>query len=156
MTFDEIKQLVELVQESSIGELEIGRGDDRIRIVRQHKPAAVAAPPPTVVASTAPVANAPAAQAAQAEAPAGDPETAGLHSITAPMVGTYYSAPSPDAAPFVEVGDHVAQGQTICIIEAMKLMNEVPADVSGTIVEVVGENAQPVEYGQALVRVRPD
>ena len=148
MTLEEIRQLIELVQQSSIVELEIGRGDDRIRIVRQHQQTAVVTGSPAPAAATA--SSPPAADALESATPSE------LHEITAPMVGTFYRAPAPDAPPFIEVGDHVADGQTVCIIEAMKLMNEIPADRAGTVVEIVGENAQPVEYGQPLVRIKPD
>ena len=158
MTLEEIRQLIELVQESSIAELEITRGDDRIRIVRQHQQTTVVSAPATSPPVAAvPPANAPSPPTASAptEAP---PETPSdnLHEITAPMVGTFYRAPAPGAPPYIEVGDHIEEGQIICIIEAMKLMNEIPADRAGTVVEIAVENAQPVEYGQVLVRIRPD
>ena len=151
MTLEEIRQLVELVRESSIAELEIGRGDDRIRIVRQHQQPAVA----MSAAMPVSVPSEPASSAAEPAAPAAVPAS-DVHEIKAPMVGTFYRAPAPDAPPFVEVGDRVVEDQTICIIEAMKLMNEIPTDRAGTIVEIVGQNAQPVEYGQPLVRIKPD
>ncbi len=151
MTLDEIRQLVDLVQQSAIAELEIRRGDDTIRIVHHHpQPSAAAvgaayAPPPAAPAPTAP------SDEATPSAPRTD-----LHELKAPMVGTFYRAPSPESPPYVEIGDRVTEGQTVCIIEAMKLMNEIPADRSGTVVEIAVENSDPVEYGQALIRIKPD
>ncbi len=104
---------------------------------------------PAPAASPAAASEAP--EAAPAEAPAAD-----YHEVTSPMVGTFYRAPAPDADPYVEVGAHVKVGQTLCILEAMKLMNELEAEVGGTIVEIAVENAEPVEYGQVLFRVKPD
>lgn len=156
MTIDEIRQLVELVKSNEIAELEIVRGDDTIRIVREY--------PQQVVSSlqAAPVAMspqqhavAPGAEVAVAASPE-EPSASNLYEMTAPMVGTFYRASSPEAAPFMSVGERVEEGQTICIIEAMKLMNEIPADRSGTVVDIAVENAQPVEFGQVLIRIAPD
>jgi len=136
-----LKKLIDLVQESGIAELEITEGEERVRIARGGAVTVAQAP---VVAVTAPAAPAPVP--ASAEAPtAGDG-----HAMKSPMVGTFYRAPSPDAKPFVEVGQVVKEGQTMCVIEAMKLMNEIEADASGTVKAVLVENGQPVEYGQAL------
>ncbi len=153
MTLDEIRQLIELVQKSEIAELRITRGDDTIRITRQF-PAQVVASPPQA-ASTVPNASPAAVAPVSAEQPA-PAVPSGLHEITAPMVGTFYRAPSPESPPYINVGDHIDAGQTICIIEAMKLMNEIPADRSGTVTEIAVENAQPVEFGQPLIRIKPD
>jgi len=152
VTIDEIRQLVDLVQQSAIAELEITRGDDAIRIVHHHPQVAA---PAGLVASGAPAAAAPAPAPAAAEAapPAGRTD---LYELKAPMVGTFYRAPSPESPPYAQVGDRVTEGQTVCIIEAMKLMNEIPIDRSGTVIEIACENADPVEYGQVLIRIEPD
>jgi len=154
VTLEEIRQLIELVQESSIAELEVSHGDERIRIVRQHQPTTVIASPAAGAPPAMPHTLVSAASPVPAAAPKAD--MSGLVEIKAPMVGTFYRAPAPDAPPYIEVGSHVAEGQIICIIEAMKLMNEIPADRAGTVVEIAVENARPVEYGQVLVRIRPD
>ena len=159
MTIDEIKQLIQLVQESSIAELEISRGDDQIKIIREHKQDLVVSPqaaaPTFAVPPAAPVA--PAAAPAGSATPAAPQEApkSNLHEITSPMVGTFYRAPSPDSDPYVEVGDKVEEGQVVCIVEAMKLMNEISADRAGVVEEIAVENAQPVEFGQAMFRIKP-
>jgi acetyl-CoA carboxylase biotin carboxyl carrier protein len=147
MDLRKLKKLIDLVQESGIAELEITEGEERVRIASRGAGATAAPPPAAPVAlatipvqSTVPVGGA--AELAPAQ-PAG-------HVVKAPMVGTFYRAPSPDARPFVEVGHSITQGQTVCIIEAMKLMNEIEADVGGVIKAVLVENGQPVEYGQPL------
>jgi acetyl-CoA carboxylase biotin carboxyl carrier protein len=150
MDLRKLKKLIDLVQESGIAELEITEGEERVRIASggavSLTPLAAAAP----AAAAAPVAAAPApATATAAAAPAPAPAAEG-HVVKAPMVGTFYRAPAPDAKPFVEVGDTVKEGQAICVIEAMKLMNEIEADASGVIKAILVENGQPVEYGQAL------
>jgi len=145
-----------MVQESSIAELEVTQGENHIRIVREHQKTVVAGPTAATLAAPAPVASEPAAVAATPPPAESAPQPAGeLHEIKAPMVGTFYRAPAPDAPPYIEVGAHISEGQIVCIIEAMKLMNEIPADRSGTVVEIAVDNAQPVEYGQVLVRIRP-
>lgn len=148
MDLRKLKKLIDLVEESGIAELEITEGEEKVKIVKS----AVALP-----AAVAPLAVAPAAPAppAAAPAPAGapaEPVAAGLegHAVKSPMVGTFYRTPSPDTKPFVEVGQSVKEGQIICIIEAMKLMNEIECDKSGTVSAVLVENGQPVEYGQPL------
>ena len=152
MDLRKLKKLIDLVQESGIAELEITEGEERVRIARggavsvtPGSAPAMAAAAPAVPAAGAPGAAAPAAPAAAEPAPA----TEG-HVVKSPMVGTFYRAPSPDAKPFMEVGSTVKEGETICVIEAMKLMNEIEADASGTIKAILVENGQPVEYGQAL------
>jgi acetyl-CoA carboxylase biotin carboxyl carrier protein len=156
VTIDEIRQLVELVKSSEIAELEIARGDDTIRIVRRHPQQTVSSPQAAPVAMYPQQhAVAPAVDVSGA-ASAGEPSVSNLYDMTAPMVGTFYRASSPEVAPFISVGDRVEEGQTICIIEAMKLMNEIPADRSGTVVDIAVENAQPVEFGQVLIRITPD
>lgn len=141
-----LKKLIDLVQESGIGELEITEGEERVRISRQGTgaPVVMAAPPMAPVAAPAP-ASAPATAATPAAAPA-----ASGHTVKSPMVGTFYRSPSPGASAFAEVGQTIAKGQTICIIEAMKLLNEIESDAAGVIKAILVENGQPVEYGQPL------
>jgi acetyl-CoA carboxylase biotin carboxyl carrier protein len=146
MDLRKLKKLIDLVQESGIAELEITEGEEKVRIARGG---AVSVTP--IAAGAAP-ATAPAASIlppAPAAAPAAE-STAGGHVVKSPMVGTFYRSPSPDAKPFVEVGATVKAGETVCVLEAMKLMNEIEADASGTIKAILVENGQPVEYGQAL------
>lgn len=146
MDLRKLKTLIDLVAESGIAELEITEGDDKVRIVKFSQSSAA----PVVYAPEAPVAQvvAPAA-GATAAAPAAPAVPEG-HAVKAPMVGTFYRAPSPGAAPFVEVGQTVKEGEPLCIIEAMKLLNEIEADKSGVIKEILVENGGPVEYGQTL------
>jgi len=144
MDLRKLKKLIDLVQESGIAELEITEGEEKVKIVKGGVVAAAPAP------ATAPPIEARPAPAA-APAPASEPEAAQEgHVVKAPMVGTFYRSSSPDAKPFVEVGQAVKEGDTICIIEAMKLMNEIEADASGTVKAILVENGQPVEYGQPL------
>ncbi len=153
-----IKRLIETVESSDIDTLEISRWGTRIRISKS--PAVVAGDS----ASAAPINFQAGADGGNANTPSIDAgaeagslaETANLVEIVSPMVGTFYRAPAPDAPPYVEVGDHVSEGSTLCILEAMKLMNELEAEVEGTVKEVCVENAEPVEYGQVLFRVLPD
>jgi len=141
-----LKKLIDLVQESGIAELEITEGEEKVKIVKggpvSMMPAPAAAMAPPAESRPAPAA----APAAAAEADAGQEG----HVVKAPMVGTFYRSPSPDAKVFVEVGQAVKEGDTICIIEAMKLMNEIEADASGSVKAILVENGQPVEYGQPL------
>ena len=149
MDLRKLKKLIDLVQESGIAELEITEGEERVRIAKGATPVAVpavAAVHATPVAMPAPVAAAPAAAVAATPAEA-QPEG---HVVKAPMVGTFYRSPSPDAKPFVEAGQPIKQGETICIIEAMKLMNEIECDAAGIVKAILVENGQPVEYGQPL------
>jgi acetyl-CoA carboxylase biotin carboxyl carrier protein len=149
MDLRKLKKLIDLVQESGIAELEVTEGEERVRIARGG---AVSVTPLGAVA----LAAAPVAPAAPAAAPGGAiaaaepaPGQEG-HVVKSPMVGTFYRAPSPDAKPFVSAGDAVKEGQTICVIEAMKLMNEIECDAAGVVKAILVENGQPVEYGQAL------
>jgi acetyl-CoA carboxylase biotin carboxyl carrier protein len=146
MDLRKLKKLIDLVQESGIAELEITEGEEKVKIVKGGV-VSVSAPP--VMAMPA---GAPASAPAPAAAPAGESRDAGQegHVVKAPMVGTFYRSPSPDAKVFVEVGHAVKEGDTICIIEAMKLMNEIEADASGVVKAILVENGQPVEYGQPL------
>ena len=151
MDLRKLKKLIDLVQESGIGEIEITEGEEKVRISRQAPggpPMVMASPGGPPMAFGGPSQGMPAPGEAGGAAPA-PPEPKG-HSLKSPMVGTFYRAPSPGAPSFVEVGQTVSKGQTICIIEAMKLLNEIESDVSGTIKAILVENGQPVEYGQAL------
>ena len=153
MDLRKLKTLIDLVSESGVAELEITEGDDRVKIVNRVGAAPVAATAPAVIAApvvaAAPAAApAPVAASESAAAPAVAEDT---RTINSPMVGTFYRAPSPGAKPFVEVGDTVKKGQTVCIIEAMKLLNEVEAETDGVVKEICVENGQPVEYGQNLL-----
>jgi acetyl-CoA carboxylase biotin carboxyl carrier protein len=146
MDLRKLKKLIDLVQESGIGEIEITEGEEKVRISRQAPggtPVIMAGPGMQPMAYGAP------APAAQAEAPAAPPEPKG-HQLKSPMVGTFYRAPSPGAPSFIEVGQAVTKGQTLCIIEAMKLLNEIESDATGTVKAILVENGQPVEYGQPL------
>ena len=150
MDLRKLKTLIDLVAESGISELEVTEGESKVRIVKgataNHSQVVMMQQP------TAPVAQAPAAvaaPAAPAETPVAAPAPVG-HVVKSPMVGTFYRASAPGAAAFVEIGSAVKQGETICIIEAMKLLNEIEADASGVIKEILVENGQPVEFGQPL------
>jgi len=142
MDLRKLKKLIDLVQESGIGEIEITEGEEKVRISRQGP----GGTPMIMTAGAMQMAPAPVAAPAAVEAP---PQPTG-HALKSPMVGTFYRAPSPGAPVFVEVGQAVTKGQTLCIIEAMKLLNEIESDVSGTIKTILVENGQPVEYGQPL------
>jgi acetyl-CoA carboxylase biotin carboxyl carrier protein len=155
---EDLKQLIEFLKENQVGEFELERGDVRIRLkftqpeggsasdlarllagareAAAIQPAAVAAVPPKASSE-----------------PAADPD-AGLHVVKSPIVGTYYGSPSPGASPFVVAGDHVDKGQVICIVEAMKLMNEIESDAAGVIVKCLVSNGQPIEFGQPLFSIR--
>ena len=147
MDLRKLKTLIDLVAESGIAELEITEGEGKVRIVKFSQQNAQPAYAPVAVHPGAPVA--PAAAAAGEAAPAAAAVPQG-HVVKAPMVGTFYRAPNPGAPPFVEVGQTVKEGDALCIIEAMKLLNEIEADKSGVIKEVLIENGEPVEYGQPL------
>jgi oxaloacetate decarboxylase alpha subunit len=148
----ELRHLIRLVQRTGIGELEVSSGDRTVRIAAQsHLPVNVGFSP---AAAFAPAQEKPAAAAEGAVASA--PQvTENLAAITSPMVGTFYRAPAPDADPYVELGDLVEVGQTVCIIEAMKLMNEIESEHRGRVVKILVENAQPVEFGQKLFLIEP-
>lgn len=167
MDLRKIKTLVDLVSESNIAELEITESEGTVRIVKSpssavgspalsphvHYGPAVAVQAPGVH-SALPAASAPqSADPAQGTPATADPQDNGHHILKSPMVGTFYHSPSPDAKPFVAVGDVVKQGQTVCIIEAMKILNEIEADQSGTIVKILAQNAQGVEFGEPLFEI---
>ena len=169
MTLDEIKQLVQLVLESGIAEIEVTRGENKVRI-RRNSPAAtsdIVLPAQPVSYAGAPLSPPPAPPSHQPAPPpsalaaeiAPKPDAAAetrLQYVKSPIVGTFYEASSPDSPPFVRVGDHVTAGQVLCIIESMKLMNEIEAEFAGTITGKLVDNAQPVEYGEALFSIQPD
>ena len=150
MDIRKVKKLIELLDESGIAEIEITEGEDSVRISRYASSAPVVTAPAPMPAPVAPAA-APAAapQSGETAAPAQAPEEDGFE-VTAPMVGTYYAASSPGAAPYVQVGDRVNEGDTLCIIEAMKMMNQIEADVSGVVKSIRIQNGEPVEFGQVL------
>jgi acetyl-CoA carboxylase biotin carboxyl carrier protein len=146
MDLRKLKKLIDLVQESGIAELEITEGEEKVKIVKggRAQPEVVAMPAAAAIPAPPAVAAAPAAPAQAA------PQVEG-HVLKSPMVGTFYRSPSPGAKPFVEVGDTVKTGQTVCIIEAMKLLNEIEADKDGVVKAIMVENGQPVEYGEPLL-----
>lgn len=149
MDIRSIRKLIEIVEQSDIAEIEIKEGEHNIRISRSKEQVMVSAPvaaAPAPIAAAAPVAAAPAA-APTAEAASSE---ANGHKVTSPMVGTFYSSPSPDAGAFVKVGDKVSEGDTLCIIEAMKIMNPIESDKTGTVKQIVAVNGEPVEFGQTL------
>ena len=161
MNQKELKELIDLIIDKGITEFELERGDVKVRIKRGSEPAVAipdsrfyavhAAPPPAPELGTAPVVPTPAVAppAAPKEAPAED-----LHTVRSPIVGTFYESPSPGSPPFVKPGDMVSEGQVLCIVEAMKLMNEIESDVAGEIVKKLVVNGQPIEYGQELFSIR--
>ncbi|MCU0227583.1 MAG: acetyl-CoA carboxylase biotin carboxyl carrier protein [Bryobacterales bacterium] len=154
MNLDEIKQLIELANESGVAELEVQRGENRVRIrraVNSVQDYVVGEPRIATAHPTAPAAG----PSGPSLAPAQTAEDSNLIVVKSPIVGTYYEAPSPDADPFVGVGDSVRPGQVLCIIESMKLMNEIECEHSGVIVSLYAENGQPVEYGEPLMAIRP-
>lgn len=168
MTIEEIRELIHVVCSSGIAELEVQRGENRVWIKRTAGAVAVEAPPAFVAAAAAapqvpvtpPIAAAPESvtvAAPQAAPPPGTPDLTDptLQPVKSPIVGTFYEAPAPGAEPFVKVGDVIRPGQVLCIIESMKLMNEIEAEISGTIVKRLVENGQPVEYGEVLFLVKP-
>jgi len=150
MDIRKVKKLIELLEESEVAEIEIHEGEESVRISRTPQASAmvpqfIQAPP--MAAAPPPPAAAPVAEPASAPAEDAVPEG---HTVNSPMVGTFYEAPSPGAKPFVEVGQQVAVGDTLCIIEAMKMLNQIEADKAGTVTARLAENGQPVEFGQSL------
>jgi acetyl-CoA carboxylase biotin carboxyl carrier protein len=153
MDLRKLKTLIDLVSESGISELEVTEGEGKVRIVKNAAPVYMQAPQqyaPQVPAPSAPGMSAGVDAGASAGAATPAASAPQGHIVTSPMVGSFYRAPSPGADPFVQVGDTVKEGQTICIIEAMKLLNEIEADKSGVVKEILVENGQAVEYGQPL------
>jgi acetyl-CoA carboxylase biotin carboxyl carrier protein len=159
LTFDQMKELILMVAGHRLGGVEVREADFHFRVQSQGDgaPAPASSAPPAPEAAPAAVAAAPVPAAAPAApaAPEPPPEPPG-HMLNSPIVGTFYAAPSPDAEPYVRVGDRVQKGQVVCIIEAMKLMNEIESDVSGVVQKVYPENAQPVEFGEPLFSVKTD
>ena len=150
-----LEALIRLVEDSDIQEIEIS---GPFRSVRINKGGATGAALPEAVRYEVPAPAPPAqpVESSEAAAEVAPDRDSGLVPIVSPMVGTFYAAPSPESAPYVRQGDHINKGQVVCIVEAMKLMNEIESEVSGTIVRVLAENAEPVEYGHELFRVQPD
>lgn len=151
MDIRKIKKLIDLIQESDVAEIEIQEGEESVRISRNgsNQPVVMAAPAPAAMPAAAPV---PMAAPVEAEAPAAPAASANNNNaVTSPMVGTFYRSSSPEAAPFAEVGQTVAEGDVICIIEAMKMFNQIEADRSGVIKAILVENGHPVEFGEPLI-----
>ncbi len=146
MDIRKVKKLIELLEESGVAEIEIHEGEESVRISRYAANAPLAAPAPVMLPAAPEAATPPpsaATEAVAAEIPAG-------HTVESPMVGTFYRAASPGASAFVEIGQRVNEGDTLCIIEAMKMLNQIEADKAGVVKAILVENAEPVEYGQAL------
>lgn len=168
MDLKEIKSIIDLMTKAGLSEFELEKGDFKLRVKRgpngEWSTSAAPAAAPQVVhhhapvgafhAPVAPVAHAPALAAAPA-APAATAEASGLGQIVSPMVGTFYAAPSPESLPYISVGQEVQEDTVVCIIEAMKVMNEIKAEMKGVIVEVLAQNGKPVEFGKPLFAVRP-
>ncbi len=175
LTFEQIKELVELVSSHRLGGVELERSGFRLKI--EGEPAAAGRPAPAVDTPAAPIpvavpgpstAGSPAPAPATTSGPPGSappaaaaPATAaelppGAHVLSSPIVGTFYASPNPDAKPYVRVGDRVEEGQVLCIVEAMKLMNEIESDVDGVVLEIYPANAQPVEFGEPLFAIQSD
>ncbi|MBW6503877.1 acetyl-CoA carboxylase biotin carboxyl carrier protein [bacterium] len=149
MNLKEIREILELLKGSDVSEFELGHGDTVLKLRRgpANVPVALASPPPP---------PAPARPAEEPPSVAPVPPKPTYKEILSPIVGTFYRAPAPDAAPFVEVGTRVVKGQVLCIVEAMKIMNQIESDTTGTIAAIIVENAQPVAYGQALFHITPE
>jgi len=162
MNQKELKELIEFLIEKDIAEFELERGDVKVKIkragehtvVHSHAEPRFYAVPPVAPSPVQEIVAAPVVAPAVA-APAAPTPEAGLHAVKSPIVGTFYEAPSPGAPPFVKVGDTVEVGQVLCIVEAMKLLNEIESDVAGEIVKKLATNGQPIEYGQELFTIRP-
>lgn len=153
MTNEEIRELIHLVTESGIAELEVQRGDNRVRIRRSFGSESGVVLPAAPVPAPAPAPPAPVSPPAPPPV-AAKPEDSLIY-VKSPIVGTFYEASSPDTPPFVRIGEHVTPGKVLCIIESMKLMNEIEADIAGVIESKLVQNGQPVEYGEALFGIRP-
>ena len=152
MNEGKLRKLLALFQDSDIEELEVQSSfwhGTRIRLTRSR------APSPVAPAAPMPIAPVPTAPTAPTEPPPAEKADDGLHEVLSPMVGTFYRAASPESDPFVSEGDRIENGQTLCIIEAMKIMNEIPADIQGEVVKILVGDGQPVEYNQALFKIRP-
>lgn len=150
MDLRKLKTLIDLVSESNVSELEITEAEGKVRIVKGPVGAPVALAAPVMVAAPVPAASADGSAATPATPAAAEPAAISGHIVKSPMVGTFYTASSPEAKPFVQVGSFINEGDTICIIEAMKILNEIEADKSGTVTRIMVVNGQAVEYGQSL------
>ena len=148
MNLKEIREILELLKGSDVSEFELGRGDTVLKLRRGPANAPVVLPPSPPAAPAHPAPVPPAAVSV--------PPMPTYKEILSPIVGTFYRSPAPDAAPFVEVGTRVVKGQVLCIVEAMKIMNQIESDTTGTISAIIVENAQPVAYGQALFHITPE
>jgi acetyl-CoA carboxylase biotin carboxyl carrier protein len=158
MTIDEIRELIGLATETGVAELEVQRGDSRVRIRRSFAPETnyyAPAPNAPAVVVPAPAAPATGGQTLRAESPAPKAPQDSLVYVKSPIVGTFYESASPDNPPFVRIGEHVQLGKVLCIIESMKLMNEIETDIAGIVETRLVQNGQPVEYGEALFGIRP-
>ncbi len=162
MNQKELKDLIDFLVEKDITEFELERGDLKVRVKRGAEPESCIPAASAPVSMAMPTACYPSircscrgAPSTPAAAPAEPAEEAGLHIVKSPIVGTYYEAPSPGSPPFIKVGDEVSAGQVLCIVEAMKLMNEIESDVAGEVVKILVTNNQPIEYGQSLFAIRP-
>lgn len=151
MNEKQIRSLIKLVEESNIGSLEVSSWGRKVKITGKGMVSCDAVP----VAQAPVVASVPLPAVAPAAPPVPQADTSNLIEIKSPMVGTFYTAPSPDSSPYVSVNEKITEGQVVCIVEAMKLMNEIEAEVSGRIAEICVQNAQPIEFGQVLFRVEP-
>ena len=156
LPLDDVGRLVELLAASGVGEIRVRQGELEIIVKAKSEAPVMASAPPSVGTKVEPHAHGAAVPEVLSETQAEGPSTNGLHAVRSPVVGTFYRAPAPGEGPYVEVGDKVRAGQTLCIVEAMKLMNEIPSDVSGEVVEVLAENSGGVEYDQPLFHIRPE
>lgn len=144
LNLDQLRELIQMLEDSNLTEIEVQHDDDRIRLRREPAGVVAHVPAPAVTSPSSAPASAPGPDAARDEE--------GTY-VTSPFVGTFYRSPSPDAEAFVELGDSISPGQTLCIVEAMKLMNEIEAEVAGKVVEILVDNGKPVEYGDRLFRI---
>jgi acetyl-CoA carboxylase biotin carboxyl carrier protein len=149
MNIDEVKDLIRVVLQSDINEFELEHSGTRIKLRRGRESTSISISPPASANAASPQSLLPPSDISE------DPEEAGLHFITSPIVGTFYRAPSPEAESYVKLGDQVKQGSILCLVEAMKLMNEIPSDVEGEIARIYVETGNPVEFGQKLFGIRP-
>ncbi|MBE9203268.1 acetyl-CoA carboxylase biotin carboxyl carrier protein [Synechocystis salina LEGE 06099] len=152
INFTELRELLGVISQSNITEFSLKSGDFEVSVRKDVMSGGVSVAPQAIAPPSSPVASTP---VNSPEVPAPSPADQKWTAIVSPMVGTFYRAPAPDEPPFVEVGDAVSKGQGVCIIEAMKLMNEIEAEVAGQVMEIVVENGEPVEYGQTLMWIKP-
>jgi acetyl-CoA carboxylase biotin carboxyl carrier protein len=150
-----VRRFIELMNEHDLAEIDLRQGDQRIRLRRGQEVVTMATAPHASPLAPGPAPSSPALAAAASTAAVAPAQTSNLLAINSPMVGTFYTAPNPDAAPYVKIGDHVGPETTVCIVEAMKVFNEIPAECSGKVVAILVKNGDAVEYGQPLFRVEP-